>query len=81
MVSAFNRKAEEFADKHGLAKIAASDSHFPGEIGSSYTIVNSNSNKNDILEAIVNGKTELFCKKTGIKPHWRTFKQNVKRKL
>jgi predicted metal-dependent phosphoesterase TrpH len=81
MMSVFDRKAVEFAEKHDLSMIASSDSHFADEIGSSFTIVSSGRNKEEVLKAIKDGKTELHSGKTGLKPHWRTFKQNVRRKL
>jgi len=41
----------------GLPQTAGSDAHHPKEIGMAYTIVNADSNRDDIIEAIRKGKT------------------------
>ncbi|MCK5017450.1 MAG: PHP domain-containing protein [Candidatus Peribacteraceae bacterium] len=81
MMTKFNKKADEFSEKYNVPRIASSDSHFPDEIGSSYTILNCELDVKSILNEIKSGKTEISCRKTGIKPHWKTFKGNVKRKF
>jgi len=50
------------AHRLGLPEIAGSDAHFPEEIGSAYTVVDAGSNRNDVVEAIRKGKTQLFGK-------------------
>lgn len=49
-----NRKAEETADKHGIAKTAGSDSHFFFEIGNGWVIF-----EDDLRESIKNKKTKV----------------------
>jgi len=81
IINQFNKKASDFAREHGLPGVASSDSHFPGEMGSSYTLVYSERDKAKILDSVREGETEIFTNSTGIKPHWQTFKKNVKKKL
>jgi len=45
------------ARRLALPQTAGSDSHFPEEIGSAYTFVDADSNQDDIMEALRNGKT------------------------
>lgn len=49
---AFNRRAREFADSHGLSVTGGSDAHFPMEVGRAYTTV-----PDRPREAIRNGTT------------------------
>lgn len=81
MVRGFNRKAMDFARKHGLPGVASSDSHFPGELGSSYTIVYSERDKKKILDNVRKGNTGIITNGTGIRPHLQTFKKNVRNRL
>ena len=42
----------------GLPQTAGSDSHYPKEIGSAYTIVDADLDRDDVIEAIRKGRTE-----------------------
>jgi predicted metal-dependent phosphoesterase TrpH len=58
----FNKKARDFAKRHRLAMIAGSDAHIPQYIGACYTLVETESGKQepterDIFSAIKAGKT------------------------
>ncbi len=64
----FNIMAEEFALKNNLARIAASDAHTPGEIGSAYTFVRAD-NLEEARGELVKGNTQVFGKKSGLMPH------------
>ncbi len=77
----FNRDSLEFAEKHGIPKVAGSDAHFGNEIGSAYTFVDSEKSKNAILEAVKRKRTRIFGEKTGIRPHWKTFVTKMGKKF
>ena len=77
----FNKKAFEFAEKNRLPGVAGSDSHFSKEIGSAYTIVKSEIEKDKILKAVKDGKVSISGEKTGIHPHWKTFVTKMGKKL
>ena len=46
------------ARRLGLPQTGGSDSHYPEEIGSAYSVIDANSNRDDIIEAIIKGETE-----------------------
>lgn len=73
LVGKFNKDSQNFTEKHGLPFVAGSDAHFRQEIGSAYVIVESEKNKDAIMNAIKNGKAKVSGRKTGINPHWKTF--------
>ncbi len=52
----------QLAERLKLPRTAGSDAHHPQEIGNAYTIIDADSNLDDILEAIENGKTWPFGK-------------------
>lgn len=54
-----NHKSDKLADKHDLAKIGSSDSHFTESIGNCYTEIDidAESNVDDVIEAIKSRKT------------------------
>jgi len=49
--------SRRLARRLGLPQTAGSDAHHPHEIGNAYTIVNADSNQEDIIEAVKKGKT------------------------
>ena len=51
------RKSEELAESLGLPRVAGSDAHVPEAIGMAYTVVDSDSNVDDVLHAIKSGLT------------------------
>ena len=76
-----NRKAEEFAIKHNLPKCAGSDAHFIMEIGSAYMVIEAEKNMISVLKALKEGKPDIVGKRTGIRPHLKTTKKNIKNKF
>ena len=50
------------AHRLDLPQTAGTDAHYPEEIGSAYTIINADSNRDDVTEAIKQGKTQPFGK-------------------
>lgn len=73
LLDKFNKNASKFAEEHKLPKVAGSDAHFGGELGSAYTFVYSEKRKDKILEAVKGGETRIFGGKSGLRPHWKTF--------
>ena len=53
-----NWRARKFARKRGIPEIGASDAHFVEAVGSSFTLVDSEGEADDILHGILKGKTE-----------------------
>lgn len=58
----FNRRALEYAESKGKPMVAASDAHFPDEIGKTYMLVSSRKDPADILKSILAGRAELVMK-------------------
>jgi hypothetical protein len=81
LVDGFNKQSFEFAKKYRLPFVAGSDSHFKSEIGSAYTLINCNRNKEDILKAVKGGRVKITGKKSGIMPHWKTFVTKIGKKF
>jgi len=52
-----NYLSRRLAQRLGLPETAGSDAHHPQEIGKAYTMVNADSNLDDIIEAIRKGQT------------------------
>ncbi len=50
------------AHRLDLPQTAGTDAHYPEEIGSAYTMIDADSNRDDIIEAIRQGKTEPLGK-------------------
>lgn len=75
------RLSRRLAQRLGLPQTAGSDAHHPREVGNAYTIIDADSNQDDIIETVRKGKTVPFGKPTS----WRLKLQrgafNVKRKL
>ncbi len=78
LFDSFNRKNVSFARKSGKPVVAGSDSHFIEEFGSAYTLLDSGRKREEILESIRKGRTEIFGEKTGLKPHWKTFIEKLR---
>jgi len=81
LFDSFNRKSMEFAEEFSLSKVAGSDAHFGDEMGSAYTLVDASKEDGAILKAVKEGKSEIFGKKTGLLPHWRTFVTKTSRRF
>jgi len=57
-----NYLSRRLAQRLGLPETAGSDAHHPQEIGKAYTLVDAESNRDDIIESIRKGKTAPFGK-------------------
>jgi predicted metal-dependent phosphoesterase TrpH len=73
MFNRFNKRAVRFSEESGLPMVAGSDAHFEEEIGKGITLVNSEPSRESVMEAIKAGKTKISGKRTGTKPHIKTF--------
>jgi predicted metal-dependent phosphoesterase TrpH len=73
LLRSFNEKNISLAKKMGLPMVAGSDAHFIEEFGKAYTIIDSKPDKNEVLDAIKNGRTRIIGEKTGLRPHIKTF--------
>lgn len=73
-----NWRAEKFAKEKNLPMIGASDAHFVAAVGSCFTQVESEPNTDDILNAIINGKTKPIGDRT---PLSLILKEVIKKKI
>lgn len=73
--------ARRLARRLRLPETAGSDSHYPQEIGSAYTIIDADSNLDDIMEAIRKGKTEPVGKPISWARRLERGSQNIKKWL
>lgn len=73
--------SRRLAHRLGLPETAGSDSHYPQEIGSAYTIIDADSNRDDIMEAIRKGKTEPAGKPISWTRRLERGSQNVRKRL
>jgi len=64
-----------------LPETAGSDSHYPDEIGSAYTIIDADPNRDDVIEAIRKGRTEPFGKPISWMNRIERGTENVRRML
>jgi predicted metal-dependent phosphoesterase TrpH len=64
-----------------LPETAGSDSHYPDEIGSAYTIIDADPNREDVIEAIRKGKTEPVGKPISWINRLKRGTENVRRML
>ena len=64
-----------------LPQTAGSDSHYPNEIGSAYTIVDADPNPDDVMEAIRKGRTEPRGKPISWMNRLERGTETVRRKL
>jgi len=54
------RRSMDIASRLRLPRVAGSDAHYALEIGSAYTLAEAESNVNDVVKAICNGKCQPF---------------------
>lgn len=54
--------SRRLAQRLKLPQTAGSDAHHPDEIGNAYTLINADSNRDDVTEAIKKGRTTPFGK-------------------
>jgi predicted metal-dependent phosphoesterase TrpH len=64
-----------------LPETAGSDSHYPDEIGSAYTIIDADPNRDGVIEAIRKGRTEPFGKPISWMNRMKRGTENVRRML
>ncbi|MEW6295015.1 MAG: PHP domain-containing protein [Candidatus Diapherotrites archaeon] len=69
--NSFNEKAERFAEKNSLPKIAGSDAHFPEEIGNAFTEVKADSIE-DARRLIRKDHTRISGRKSSFAVHLKT---------
>jgi len=74
----FNEKGVEFAREYKLPLVAGSDAHFVEEIGQAITLIDSEPDKGSVIKAIKSGRTEITGRKSGTKPHVKTFFQKFR---
>ena len=53
-------KAQEIANRLKLACVAGTDAHYGPQIGSAYTLIDSEPSVDEIIKAILNGKCKPF---------------------
>lgn len=54
------RQARRLAERLRLPQTAGSDAHHPNEIGKAYTLIDADSTRDDVIEAIRKGRTTPF---------------------
>jgi predicted metal-dependent phosphoesterase TrpH len=73
--------SRRLAHRLRLPETGGSDSHYPDEIGSAYTIVDADPNRDDVIEAIRKGKTEPVGKPISWMNRLERGTENVRRML
>jgi len=73
--------SRRLARRLGLPQTAGSDAHHPNEIGNAFTMVNADSNRDEIIEAIRKGKTVPFGKPISWALRLQRGANDVKKKL
>lgn len=77
-----NRKAERFADRHGLPKTAGSDAHVCEMVGQAVTHIDADEpTVEGIIEAIADGRTEIEGKRTPWRISFRQAGGGVRRRV
>ena len=61
-----NFQADHYAGKNGYAKIAGSDAHAPGLVGTTFTAVSCDNSVESIIEEVKAGRTDMHKNKTPI---------------
>ena len=69
-------RAEAFALKHGITRIAGSDAHTPHEIGNTYIVMPEFDGKDDFLQALAKGK--IHGRRTNPLKHFNTALTKLK---
>lgn len=78
-----NRRAQRFADRHGIPGIAGSDAHTPTMVGRAYTLldIDHEGGADDVLGAIRNGLTSVGGRRTPVMVSARQFMMNGGRRV
>lgn len=82
MLRQFNRKASEFASRHGIPQVAGSDSHFAGEIGGCYNLLRCDRNIEAVFGCIRKGGAKMVVNK--VSPalrHAQTFSRMIRKAI
>ena len=79
--SVLTHLSRKFADKLGVAQTGGSDSHYAPEIGSAYTVVDADSEVDEIADAIVRGAVFPCGKAIPWKIRLERTMQGLKRKI
>lgn len=73
--------SRRLASRLGLPQTAGSDAHHPLEIGNAYNLVDSDSNRDDIIEAVKKGETIPFGKPISWVSRFQRGAAGVQRRL
>lgn len=73
--------SRRLAHRLNLPQTAGTDAHYPEEIGSAYTMIDADSNRDDVAEAILHGKTQPFGKPISWIRRLKRGSEVVKRRL
>lgn len=77
-----NRKAEQFAERHGLPKTAGSDAHISEMVGQAVTRIDANERTTQgILDAVLDGRTSVEGKRTPWRISFRQAAGGAKRRV
>jgi len=57
-----NKKALKAASKYSIPLVGTSDSHFPFQLGSTYSLIQAEKNLDSIIKAVKNGKIKIKTK-------------------
>ncbi|MFP4174536.1 MAG: PHP domain-containing protein [Halobacteriales archaeon] len=76
-----NRQARKFARRHGLPELAGSDAHIAEMVGRAYTEIDAERDVDSLLEAIKDGRTETYGRRTPITLSARQFAARVPGRL
>ncbi|WP_458185526.1 PHP domain-containing protein [Haladaptatus sp. NG-WS-4] len=76
-----NRKAKEFARKHGVPMTAGSDAHISEMVGQAVTRIDAARDTKAILDAIADGRTEIQGKRTPWRISFRQAAGGAKRRV
>lgn len=75
------RLGRRLATRLDLPQTAGTDAHYPEEIGSAYTIIDADSNTDDVIQAIKKGRTEPVGKPISWVRRLERGSEGVKRSL
>ncbi len=75
------KMAEKFADEKGLPKVGGSDAHTQGEIGNAYTELRCEKKMASILNAVKNGRTNVFGKLSSPLVHINSYVARFKKRI
>ena len=79
-----NRRADAFATRPGYPKLAGSDAHNPGTVGSAYTEVSvgtASPSVEELLDAVTAGRTRAVGQSASTRRYVRKYTRAVRRRL